>query len=263
MDMKRVLSIAGTDPTGGAGMQADLKTITAHKMYGMSVITSLVAQNTMGVYGFIDTPPEFVGKQIDCVMEDIFPDAVKIGMVSAPEIIEVIVSKLLQYKAKHIVVDPVMVSTSGGKLLSDNAMGALIGKLIPIAEIITPNIPEAEILCGGGFEIRSRADMVQAAEKISEFYKGYILVKGGHLENTSDDLLYFQGKETWYPCEKVDNPNTHGTGCTLSSAIACNLAAGMPVEESVKNAKGYITDALKAQLNLGKGRGPLNHCCRM
>lgn len=263
MDMKRVLSIAGTDPTGGAGMQADLKTMTAHKMYGMSVITSVVAQNTMGVYGFIDMPADFVGKQIDCVMEDIFPDAVKIGMVSAPAIIEEIVSKLIQYKAKHIVVDPVMVSTSGGKLLSDNAMGALIGKLIPISEIITPNIPEAEILCGSEFEIHNRQDMVRAAEKIAGFYTGYILIKGGHLEDTSDDLLYYQGKEIWFTCEKVDNPNTHGTGCTLSSAIACNLAAGMSVEESVKNAKAYITDALKAQLNLGKGRGPLNHCCRM
>ena len=156
-----------------------------------------------------------------------------------------------------------MVSTSGGKLLSDNAMDALIGKLIPISEMITPNIPEAEILCGSKFAIHNRQDMVRAAEKIAEFYTGYILVKGGHLEDASDDLLYYQGKVIWFTCEKVDNPNTHGTGCTLSSAIACNLAAGLPVEESIRNAKEYITDALKAQLNFGRGRGPLNHCCRM
>jgi len=263
MEMKRVLSIAGTDPTGGAGMQADLKTITAHKMYGMSVINSLVAQNTMGVYGFIDTPADFVGKQIDCVMEDIFPDAVKIGMVSAPAIIEVIVSKLLQYKAKHIVVDPVMVSTSGGKLLSDNAMDALIGKLIPISEMITPNIPEAEILCGSKFAIHNRQDMVRAAEKIAEFYTGYILVKGGHLEDASDDLLYYQGKVIWFTCEKVDNPNTHGTGCTLSSAIACGLAGGLNCEDSARMAKEYITGAILDGMNLGRGNGPLNHMYRI
>lgn len=263
MDMKRVLSIAGTDPTGGAGMQADIKTITAHKMFAMSVITALVAQNTTGVYGVIDTPVEFVGQQMDCVMTDIFPDAVKIGMVSSPAIIEELVRKLKEYGPEHIVVDPVMVSTSGGKLLSDDAMDALIGKLIPMAEVITPNIPEAEMLCGGEFEIESREDMLRAAERIAQFYKGNILVKGGHLADTSDDLLYHDGQAVWFPGVKVDNPNTHGTGCTLSSAIACNLAAGKTVAESVREAKSYITDALKANLNLGKGRGPLNHCCRM
>ena len=263
MDMKRVLSIAGTDPTGGAGMQADIKTITAHKMFAMSVVTALVAQNTMGVYGVIDTPPEFVGQQMDCVMNDIFPDAVKIGMVSSPAIIEKIVEKLKEYQPGHIVVDPVMVSTSGGKLLSDDAMDALIGKLIPMAEVITPNIPEAEVLCGGSFEIRCWDDMVKAAEQISTFYKGNILIKGGHLEDSSDDLLYHDGKVIRFAGERVDNPNTHGTGCTLSSAIACNLAAGKSVEESIREAKSYITYALKANLNLGKGRGPLNHRCRM
>lgn len=256
-EIKKVLSIAGTDPTGGAGAQADLKTITVHKLYGMSVITSLVAQNTMGVYDVIDTPPEFVAKQLDCVFQDIRPDAVKIGMVSNSKIIDVIVYKLKEYKAENIVVDPVMVSTSGGKLLSDEACEALITKLLPLGAVITPNIPEAEVLCG--FEIRNTDDMISAAEKISELVDGGILIKGGHLVSTATDLLYQNGEITWFSSERVDNPNTHGTGCTLSSAIASNLAKGYSLKESIGYAKKYLTGALKAQLNLGKGSGPLEH----
>ena len=256
-EIKKVLTIAGTDPTGGAGQQADLKTITVHKLFAMSVITSLVAQNTTGVYGVIDTPPEFVAKQMDCVFEDIRPDAVKIGMVSNSEIINTIVDKLKEYKAENIVVDPVMVSTSGGKLLNDDACEALITKLIPMAKVITPNIPEAEVLCG--FEIKGTDDMVKAAEKISSMLDGAILIKGGHLVSTATDLLYHDGKAEWFTAERIDNPNTHDTGCTLSSAIASNLAMGYSLKESIANAKEYLTGALRAQLNLGKGSGPLEH----
>lgn len=255
--MKKVLSIAGSDCSGGAGIQADIKTITAHKMYAMSAITALTAQNTTGVYGVIDVPPEFVGQQLDCIMNDIFPDSVKVGMVSSPLIIEKIVEKLIEYKPHNIVVDPVMISTSGSRLLSEDAMDALITKLIPLATVITPNLAEAECLCG--MEILTKEDMSIAALRLSEFYKGNILIKGGHLESTADDLLYSNGEFTWFPGVKINNPNTHGTGCTLSSAIACNLANGFDMKTSIHNAKNYITGALEAGLELGKGSGPLNH----
>jgi len=256
--MKKVLTIAGSDCSGGAGIQADIKTIVAHKMYAMSAITALTAQNTTGVFDVMNVPREFLNKEIHCIMKDIFPDAVKIGMVSSKEIIEEIVERLLEYKAKNIVVDPVMISTSGSRLLSEDAMDALITKLLPIADVITPNIPEAECLCG--FKILNKENMIKAAEKISNTYKGKILIKGGHLKDSSDDLLYELGKITWYHGENIDNPNTHGTGCTLSSAIACNLASGYDVIESIERAKKYITGALRDNLDLGKGSGPLNHC---
>ena len=256
--MKKVLTIAGSDCSGGAGIQADLKTMTAHKVYGMSVITALTAQNTTGVYGVLDAGGEFVGQQLDCVFQDIFPDAIKIGMVSNIETIEMIAKKLKEYGAKNIVVDPVMVSTSGCALMSPDAMGTLIEKLLPLGDIITPNIPEAEKLCG--FSIASVEDMVKAAQVIGENLDGSVLIKGGHLTETADDLLWHKGKITWYKGERVDNPNTHGTGCTLSSAIASNLALGYDMETSVKNAKNYITGALKDGLDLGNGSGPLNHC---
>lgn len=257
--MKKVLTIAGSDCSGGAGIQADIKTITVHKMYAMSVITALTAQNTTGVYGVLEADADFVGKQMDCVMTDIFPNAVKIGMVSSPEIIHKIVEKLTEYEVKNIVVDPVMISTSGSKLLSDNAMDALINRLIPMASIITPNIPEAE--CLAGFPIDTKEDMIKAAEKIGEGYQGHILIKGGHLSDTADDLLYQKGDITWFEGLRINNENTHGTGCTMSSAIACNIAAGYSINESVERAKDFITCALKIHLNLGKGSGPLNHCC--
>ena len=259
--MKKVLTIAGSDCSGGAGIQADLKTMTAHRIYGMSVITALTAQNTTGVYGVLDTPAEFVAQQIDCIMTDIRPDAIKIGMVSSVEIIEAIAQKLVQYQCKQVVLDPVMVSTSGSKLLSDHAVDTLIQKLFPLADIITPNLPEAE--CLAGFEIHNKQEMERAAAKIHEDFPGAVLIKGGHFDGGADDLLSFQNNNIWFVNERIDNPNTHGTGCTLSSAIACNLASGFEMEESVRRAKNYITDCLKAQLDLGQGSGPLNHCCNL
>ena len=255
--IKKVLTIAGSDSSGGAGIQADIKTITCHKMYAMSAITALTAQNTTGVYGVQEATPEFVGQQIDCIFNDIRPDAVKIGMVSSSKIIKVIVEKLKKYNAESIVVDPVMVATSGSPLLEKEAMSTLINELLPMGTVITPNIPEAEILCG--FKINNQDDMLRAAKKIATSIKGGVLIKGGHFSDTADDLLYIDGKEVWYKQEKIYNENTHGTGCTLSSAIACNLADGYSIEDSIRNAKTYITGALKAGLNLGKGSGPLEH----
>ncbi|SKC76650.1 bifunctional hydroxymethylpyrimidine kinase/phosphomethylpyrimidine kinase [Maledivibacter halophilus] len=259
--MKKVLTIAGSDCSGGAGIQADLKTIMAHKCYGMSVITALTAQNTTGVYGIENCSADFVKNQMDCVFTDIFPDAVKIGMVSSIEIIKAIAEKLREYNPKNIVIDPVMVSTSGNKLLKDDAINTLLNKLIPLAAVITPNLSEAEILCG--FEINSKEDMHRAARKISKNYHGHILIKGGHLEEDANDLLFFDGKIHWFEEKKINNSNTHGTGCTLSSAIASNLALGYSVRESIQNSKDYITGALKENLNLGRGNGPLDHCYRM
>ncbi len=255
--IKKVLTIAGSDSSGGAGIQADIKTITAHKMYAMSAITALTAQNTTGVLGIYEVTPEFVKLQMDSIFTDIFPDSVKIGMVSSGKIIEAISDKLLEYKAKNIVLDPVMVSTSGSKLISDEAVSMLKNKLIPVADIITPNIPEAEVLSGIG--IKNSDDMEKAAMLIGDFFDGAILIKGGHMVNDATDLLYQNGKTEWFSAKKIDNPNTHGTGCTLSSAIACNLAEGRSISDSVKNAKAYLTGAISAMLNLGKGSGPLEH----
>jgi hydroxymethylpyrimidine/phosphomethylpyrimidine kinase len=259
-EMKKVLTIAGSDCSGGAGIQADIKTITAHKMYAMSAITALTAQNTTGVYGVLEVNPEFVGQQLDCIFNDIFPDAVKIGMVFNAKIIEVIACKLKEYKVRNIVVDPVMVATSGSKLLSDDAMEVLIKRMLPLADIITPNIPEAECLCG--FAIQTTYEMLKAAEYISKMLNGCVLIKGGHLLDSADDLLFEHAMPYWFKSPKIDNPNTHGTGCTLSSAIACNLAMGQDIKTCVKNAKDYITGALESGLDLGKGSGPLNHFYR-
>lgn len=255
--MKKVLTIAGSDCSGGAGIQADIKTITAHKMYAMSAITALTAQNTTGVYGIMEATPDFVAQQLDCIFTDIRPDAVKIGMVSSAKIIEVIADKLTEYKAQRIVVDPVMVSTSGSRLLSDDAMQALLTRLLPLGTVITPNIPEAEALCG--FQICSESDMIKAAKQISAALAGAVLIKGGHMEDAADDLLFHNGLCFWLRSPKINNPNTHGTGCTLSSAIACGLADGLSLEKSVVNAKAYIIGALRAGLDLGKGSGPLAH----
>jgi len=255
--IKKVLTIAGSDSSGGAGIQADIKTITAHKMYALSAVTALTAQNTTGVYGIMNVPAQFVGQQLDCIFTDIVPDAVKIGMVSNSEIIDVIAGKLVQYQARNVVVDPVMVSTSGSKLLSDEAIDTMVKKLLPLGTIITPNIPEAEVLCG--FHIKDEDDMIKAAEQISTHYSGAVLVKGGHLVSEAADILYENGAYHWYRAKRVNNPNTHGTGCTLSSAIACNLADGNSLDDSIKKAKGYLTGALNAMLDLGKGSGPLDH----
>lgn len=259
--MKKVLTIAGSDCSGGAGIQADLKTIAAHKLYGMSVITALTAQNTTGVYGVLEANPDFVAAQLDAVFTDIVPDAVKIGMVSSEAIIEVIAERLSFYKAKNIVVDPVMVATSGSRLLSDGASSALRERLFPLATVLTPNIPEAEALCG--LSIKSEADMIKAAEAIAKESGTAVLVKGGHLVNDAMDYLYTKEGGQWFRAERIDNPNTHGTGCTLSSAIACGLARGLSLPESIKSAKEYLTGALRAGLDLGKGSGPLDHVYRV
>lgn len=255
--MKKVLTIAGSDCSGGAGIQADIKTITAHKMYAMSAITALTAQNTTGVYGILEATPEFVRQQLDCIFTDIYPDSVKIGMVSSSGLITAIVEKLMQYEARNIVIDPVMVSTSGCKLLSDQAQETLITHLLPLGAVITPNIPEAEVL--RGFSIQNQDDMIRAARTIAKCFRGAILIKGGHLVSDAVDLLYEDGTIHWYSAERVDNPNTHGTGCTLSSAIACNLAAGHTLDQSISLAKEYLTGALRAMLDLGQGSGPLDH----
>lgn len=254
--MKTALTIAGSDSSGGAGIQADLKSFAANGVFGMSVINSVISQNTTGVFGVYDIPCDVVASQIDAVFKDIFPDAVKIGMVSSAEIINTIADRLKHYNAKNIVLDTVMVSTSGCKLLRDDAIDALTSVLFPIADIITPNLHEAQILCG--FDIRSESDMVHAADVIYNKYNVTVLLKGGHLANTSNDLLY-DGNETWFEAVRIDNPNTHGTGCTLSSAIAANLAKGMDIKTAVKSAKDYITGTLSDMLDLGKGSGPLNH----
>ncbi len=255
--MKKVLTIAGSDCSGGAGIQADIKTITVHKMYAMSVITALTAQNTTGVYGIMEAGSEFVEKQIDAVFSDIVPDAVKIGMVSNGEIIKSIAKKLIEHGAKNIVLDPVMVSTSGGRLINDDAIEALTGELMPLADVITPNIPEAEVLCG--MSIRTKQDMERAGELIARKIKGAVLIKGGHSVNDAEDVLYDGEKHIWFSHKRIDNPNTHGTGCTLSSAIACGLADDLGVAESVRRAKAYLTGAIEKKLNLGAGSGPLEH----
>jgi len=255
--IKKVLTIAGSDCSGGAGIQADIKTITVHKMYAMSVITALTAQNTTGVYGIMEVSPEFVAQQLDCVFKDIRPDAVKIGMVSSGKIIGAIADKLIEYNAENIVIDPVMVSTSGGRLLSADSISALISRLLPLGTVITPNIPEAEVLCG--FKIRTEHDMIAAAEKIGSGLDGAVLIKGGHLVSEAADLLWQNGSAQWFRSERVSTPNTHGTGCTLSSAIACGLAEEKPLSDSVTSAKRYLTGALMVGLNLGEGSGPLEH----
>ena len=257
MTRKTVLTIAGSDSSGGAGIQADLKTMTALGLYGMSVITALTAQNTMGVSGIFDVDPAFTASQMDCVFQDIFPDAVKIGMVSQKKMIGVIGDKLEEYQAKNIVLDPVMVSTSGSRLLAEDAMDALAERLLPLAAVMIPNIPEAEVLAE--MEIHSADDMIEAAKKISDTYHCAVLCKGGHKLNDANDLLYRDGDYRWFNGKRIDNPNTHGTGCTLSSAIASNLAKGFDMDTSVERAKDYISGALAAMLDLGKGSGPMDH----
>ena len=255
--MKTALTIAGSDSSGGAGIQADIKTMTAHGVYAMSAITALTAQNTTGVTDILESTPEFLAEQLDCVFTDIFPDAVKTGMVSSTALIEVIAAKLRQYGAKNIVVDPVMVATSGSRLISEDAVGALCEHLLPLATVLTPNIPEAELL--SGMEIKDAGGMERAARAISARYGCAVLCKGGHNLNDANDLLWKDGTLRWFNGRRIDNPNTHGTGCTLSSAIAANLAKGFDLVESVARAKDYISGALAAQLNLGRGSGPLLH----
>lgn len=255
--MKTCLTIAGSDSSGGAGIQADLKAMTLNGVYAMSVITALTSQNTQGVTAILDVSPEFIVDQMDAVFTDIYPDAIKIGMVSSPEIVEAIAESLEKNQAKNIVLDPVMVATSGAKLLKEEAMDSLINRLIPLADVITLNIPEGEILAE--MEIKSEDDMQKAAELIGDKYDCAVLLKGGHKVNDANDLLYRDGKFKWFRSDRIDNPNTHGTGCTLSSAIASNLAKGLDLDEAIAHAKTYLTEALRAGLDLGKGSGPLMH----
>ncbi len=255
--MKKALTIAGSDSCGGAGIQADIKTMTSNGVYAMSAITALTAQNTTGVTGISEVTPSFLKMQLDAVFTDIFPDSVKIGMVSSSELIEVIAERLTFYEAKNIVVDPVMVATSGSALIKTDAVKTLCEKLLPISVLVTPNIPECEIL--SGLSIKSKDDMVKSSQKVSKDFGCAVLLKGGHSINDANDLLYTNGEFTWFYGERIDNPNTHGTGCTLSSAICSNLAKGFSLSSSVARAKKYISGALSAQLDLGKGSGPMNH----
>ena len=255
--MKTALTIAGSDSSGGAGIQADLKTMTVHGVYGMSVITAMTAQNTTGVRAIQESTPEFLRQQLDAVFEDIYPHAVKIGMVSSGELIRVISDRLRHFGAKNVVVDPVMVATSGSSLMKNDAIRILTGELFPLATLVTPNIPEAQVL--SGVTIKTGDDMIRAAKIIGDTCRCAVLLKGGHSVSDANDLLYAQGEFRWFEGRRIENPNTHGTGCTLSSAIASNLALGYPLEEAVEKAKAYLSAALSAMLNLGQGPGPLNH----
>ena len=253
--MRTALTIAGSDSSGGAGIQADIKTMTANGVYAMSAITALTAQNTTGVTDIMEVTPEFLKAQLDCIFTDIRPDAVKTGMVSASALIEVIAERLRFYGAENLVVDPVMVATSGARLISEDAIGTLKKELLPLAKVITPNIPEAEVLSGR--TVASEKDMEAAAKEIYEKYGCGVLCKGGHSINDANDLLY-DGKEMiWFKGKRINNPNTHGTGCTLSSAIASGLAKGYDLPTAVRSAKNYISCALAAMLDLGKGSGPI------
>ena len=257
MKMKTALTIAGSDCSGGAGIQADIKTMTMNGVYAMSAVTALTAQNTTGVTGIQESSPEFLEMQLDAVFEDIYPDAVKIGMVASGDLIRAIADRLRHYDAGNVVIDPVMVSTSGSALMRTDAVNTLVEELLPLATLVTPNIPEAEVLSGR--TISTKEDMIEAAKQIGDENHCAVLLKGGHSVNDANDLLYAEGRLTWFQGKRIDNPNTHGTGCTLSSAIASNLAKGFSLEDSVERAKSYISEALGAMLDLGKGSGPMQH----
>ena len=257
MKRKTALTVAGSDCSGGAGIQADLKTMTMNGVYAMSAITALTAQNTTGVRAIQESTPDFLSKQLDAVFEDIYPDAVKIGMVASSQLTGVIADRLSYHKAKNVVVDPVMVATSGSSLMKTDAVQTFVEKLLPMATLVTPNIPEAQVL--SGMTIKSKEDMLLAAKAIGDTYGCAVLLKGGHSINDANDLLYAKGEMVWFEGKRIPNPNTHGTGCTLSSAIAANLAKGYDLQASVGRAKEYITGALAAMLDLGKGAGPMDH----
>ena len=257
MKLPTALTIAGSDCSGGAGIQADLKTMTCNGVYAMSAITALTAQNTTGVYGVMEVSPDFLAQQIDCIFSDIRPDAVKTGMVSSPALIRVIAQRLTQYQAPNLVVDPVMVATSGARLCSQEAVETLKQELLPIATLITPNIPETEVL--SGLTISTEADMEHAAQVLYERYGCGVLCKGGHQVNDANDLLFDAQGPRWFRGRRIANPNTHGTGCTLSSAIASQLAKGLPLDQAVAQAKEYLSGALSTMLDLGAGSGPLDH----
>jgi len=255
--MRTALTIAGSDSSGGAGIQADLKAMTMNGVFAMSAITAMTAQNTLGVFAIQESTPEFLRQQIDAVFEDIRPDAVKIGMVASAELITVIADRLRYHRAKNIVVDPVMAATSGSALMHPNALQTLIEELLPLATLVTPNIPEAQVL--SGMNINTKDDMIAAAKRISDACRCAVLLKGGHSINDANDLLYADGNAEWFAGKRINNPNTHGTGCTLSGSIAANLAKGFTLVESVQRSKDYISGALAAMLDLGSGSGPMNH----
>ena len=255
--MKTALSIAGSDCSGGAGIQADLKTMTMNGVYAMSVITALTAQNTTGVRAIQESTPRFLRDQLDAVFQDIRPDAVKIGMVPTAALIRVVADRLKFYGAERIVVDPVMVATSGASLMQNDAVRTLLEELLPICTLVTPNIPEAQVL--SEMTIENKNDMIAAARAIGDRCHCAVLLKGGHSINDANDLLYADGVLTWFHGRRIANPNTHGTGCTLSSAIAANLAKGYPLEDAIQCAKDYISGALSAMLDLGRGSGPMDH----
>lgn len=255
--MRTALSIAGSDASGGAGIQADMKTMTMNGVYAMTAITALTAQNTTGVQGIHEVPADFLAMQIDSVFADIVPDAVKIGMVASAELVTTISAKLAEHKAKNIVVDPVMIATSGSALAKGGAVERMQEVLFPLATVITPNIPEAQVL--SGMTIHSASEMEEAAELLGKKYGCAVLVKGGHAVSDANDVLWTDGGIVWFHGKHIDNPNTHGTGCTLSSAIASNLAKGYPLTEAIERAKSYISGALSAMLDLGQGSGPLDH----
>lgn len=255
--MKKVLTIAGSDSGGGAGIQADIKTMTMNGVFAMSAVTALTAQNTIGVQGIFEVPPAFLAQQLDSVFTDLRPDAVKIGMVASSPLAEAIAERLAFHRAENIVVDPVMVATSGARLIAEDAVDTLTRVLFPLAAVLTPNVPEAEVLWGG--KISDAADMERAAREIGERFGCALLLKGGHAINDANDLLYSDGALRWFYGKRIANPNTHGTGCTLSSAIAANLAKGFSMEQAVERAKEYISGALGAMLDLGAGSGPMAH----
>lgn len=259
--MKTALTIAGSDSSGGAGIQADIKAMTLNGVYAMSAITAMTAQNTMGVKAISEVSDAFLCAQIDAVFEDIYPDAVKIGMIPSENLISAVADRLRYYKAKNIVLDPVMVATSGAALMKNDAVKSMVKELFPLASIVTPNIPETEVLTG--MKIKCEFDMFAAAKYIGDMYGCAVLVKGGHSVNDANDVLYNSGATHIFRGKRIDNPNTHGTGCTLSSTIAAGLANGLSVIESIENAKNYLSGALAFGMNLGKGRGPLNHAFRI
>lgn len=255
--MKRVLTIAGSDSGGGAGIQADIKTFCAHNVFGMSAITAVTAQNTVGVSAIEDISPWLIYLQITSVLDDIGADSIKIGMLSRTETITAVENAISRYSVPHIVLDPVMVSTSGSNLLNADARTALCRRLFPLSSLVTPNIPEAEALTG--IKIADLDNMEKAAKMINSSFGCSVLVKGGHSVCDSSDLLLHLGKTHVFEGERIDTKNTHGTGCTLSSAIASNLALGHGLAESVRLAKEYVTCAIRHSLDIGKGCGPTNH----
>ena len=257
MDIPHALTIAGSDSGGGAGIQADIKTFSAQGVYAASVITSVTAQNTTAVFGVHDLPPDFVAAQIDAVMSDIRIDAVKVGMLSTPGIIFAVASQLKKWEPGIVVLDPVMLSKSGCKLLHDDAIEALRASLMPLATLITPNVPEAEQLTG--LVIDTREDMEAAGRKLLSLGVNAALIKGGHCEDHSDDLLASRNGLLWLPGKRIMARNTHGTGCTLSSAIAAFMAKGESLADACSKAKDYVRRTIEADLQIGRGSGPLHH----